>query len=79
MDYFMKWPAVYTITNQQASIIGDVMLTKFCPFVVPMELQNARAESFNPVQFRRSWSDRRSENLEQHPYSSSQMECWNAT
>jgi len=39
MDYFTKWPAIYTITNQQASIIGDVMLTKFCRFVVPMDLQ----------------------------------------
>jgi len=57
MDHFMKWPAIYTITKLQASIIGDVMLTKFCRFVVLMELQNARAETVNPVQCRRSWSN----------------------
>ena len=50
--------------------------------ILPLRCSNgpaiARAKSLNPAQFRISWSNRHSENLEQDPYSSSQvgmLEC----
>jgi hypothetical protein len=39
MDYFTKWPEVYTIPNQKASTVADALVTNFfCHFGVPREL-----------------------------------------
>jgi hypothetical protein len=36
MDFFPKWPEVYTIANQEASMVTDILLTKFfCYMRVP--------------------------------------------
>jgi hypothetical protein len=40
MDYFMKWPEVHAIPNQEASTVADVLVRNFfCRFGVLMELQ----------------------------------------
>jgi hypothetical protein len=36
MDYFMKWPEVYAIPNQEASKVAETLITNFfCLFGVP--------------------------------------------
>jgi hypothetical protein len=38
MDYFTKWPKLYAIPNQEASIVADVLVRNFfCCFGAPME------------------------------------------
>jgi hypothetical protein len=33
MDYFTKWPEVYSISNQEASTVADALVTNFlCRF-----------------------------------------------
>jgi hypothetical protein len=29
MDYFTKWPEVYAIPNEEASMVADALVTKF--------------------------------------------------
>jgi hypothetical protein len=42
MDYFTKWPEVYTIHNQEASTVTNF----FCRFGIPRELHSDRGSNF---------------------------------
>jgi len=47
MDYFTKWPEVYAIPNQEASIVADALVTHFfCRFGVPIELHSDQGRKF---------------------------------
>jgi hypothetical protein len=39
MDYFVKWPEVYAIPNQEASTVVEALVTNFCRFGILRELQ----------------------------------------
>jgi hypothetical protein len=45
MDYFTKWPEVYTIPNQEASEVVDVLMTNFF-FGIPRELHCDQSQNF---------------------------------
>jgi hypothetical protein len=46
MDYFTKWPKVYTISNE-ASTVAEALLTKlFCHFGVLQELHSDKGRNF---------------------------------
>jgi hypothetical protein len=47
MDYFPKWPEVYTICNLKESTVADVLVTNFfCRFVVLRELHTDQGQYF---------------------------------
>ena len=47
MDYFMKWPEVYTIPNQEASTVADALVTNFLRrFGIPMKLHSDQGRNF---------------------------------
>jgi hypothetical protein len=46
MDYFTKWPEVYDIPNQEASTEAETLVTNFCRFGIPRELNSDQAHNF---------------------------------
>jgi hypothetical protein len=47
MDYFMKWPEVYAIPNQETSTVADALVTNFFHrFRVPRELHSDHGRNF---------------------------------
>jgi hypothetical protein len=47
MDYFTKWPEVYTISSQEALTVVEVVVTDFfCPFGDSRELHNDQGLNF---------------------------------
>jgi hypothetical protein len=47
MDYFTKWPEVYTIANQKALMVDDVLVMKFfCHEVLLRELHKDQGWNF---------------------------------
>jgi hypothetical protein len=80
MDYFTKRPEVYAISYQEAFAATDALVTKFfCRFGVPMELHSDPGRNFESrlIQdvLERLGCQKK---LEQHPYTCSQVEWWNA-
>jgi hypothetical protein len=49
MDYFTKWPEVYTIPNQEASTVAEALVANFfCCFGIPRELRSDQGRNFKP-------------------------------
>jgi transposase InsO family protein len=47
MDYFTMWPEVYPNPNQEASTVGEALVTNFfCRFGVPRELHSDQGHNF---------------------------------
>jgi transposase InsO family protein len=47
MDYFTKWPRVYSFLNQEASTIAEALVAKFfCRFGIPRELHSDQGRNF---------------------------------
>jgi hypothetical protein len=47
MDYFTKWPKVYTIPNKEASTVAEALVTNlFCHFGVLQELHSDKGRNF---------------------------------
>ncbi|PNF24989.1 hypothetical protein B7P43_G08361 [Cryptotermes secundus] len=47
MDYFTKWPEVYSIPNQEPSTIAEVLVANFfCRFGIPRELHSDQGRNF---------------------------------
>jgi hypothetical protein len=47
MDYFIKWPEVYAIPNQEALTVAEALVTNFfCRFGIPQELHNGQGHNF---------------------------------
>jgi transposase InsO family protein len=46
MDYFTKWPEVYAVPNQEATTIGEALVTDFCRFGIPREFHSDQGRNF---------------------------------
>jgi hypothetical protein len=47
MDYFIKWPEMYAIPNQEASTVAEALVTNFfCRFGIPRELPSYQGCNF---------------------------------